>query len=141
VEQSGATVHYEQQPFTICSNVCLTGEMPGDLINEQSLILDTPQGLVIVTGCAHQGITNILNKAKQIMARDIYMVLGGFHLFNKTEAQIQPIIAEFQRQGVRKCGASHCTGDLAISLFQQAYGTNYQPMGTGRIIEIPARDQ
>ena len=41
VEQSGATVRYEQQPAGICTNVWLTGEMPGQLRNEQSLILDT----------------------------------------------------------------------------------------------------
>ena len=138
VEQSGATVHYEREPAVICPNVRLTGEMPGQLANEQSLILDTAQGLVIITGCAHQGITNILVKAKAIINKDIYLVLGGFHLLDLTEAQIREIISQFQRLGVKKCGASHCTGDLAISLFREAYGPDYEPMGTGRIIEIQA---
>jgi 7,8-dihydropterin-6-yl-methyl-4-(beta-D-ribofuranosyl)aminobenzene 5'-phosphate synthase len=139
VEQSGATVYYEREPAVICPNVCLTGEMPGQLANEQSIILDTTQGLVIITGCAHQGITNILAKAKTIINKDIYLVLGGFHLLDLTEAQIREIISQFQRLGVKKCGASHCTGDLAISLFREAYGQDYEPMGTGRIIEIQAR--
>ena len=136
VEQSAATVRYEQEPAVICTNVCLTGEMPGQLANEQSLILDTAQGLVIITGCAHPGITNILVKAKAIINKNIYLVLGGFHLLDMTEAQIREIISQFQRLGVEKCGASHCTGDLAISLFQEVYGEDYEPMGTGRIIEI-----
>jgi 7,8-dihydropterin-6-yl-methyl-4-(beta-D-ribofuranosyl)aminobenzene 5'-phosphate synthase len=137
VEQSGATVRYEPQPAGICTNVWLTGEMPGQLRNEQSLILDTAQGLVIITGCAHQGITNILTRAKAIIDKDIYLVLGGFHLLDITsEAPIRAIISEFQRQGVRKCGASHCTGDLAISLFREAYGQDYESLGTGRIIQI-----
>ena len=138
VEQSGATVRCEQSPAIICSNVWLTGEMPGQLRNEQSLILDTAQGLVIVTGCAHQGITNILVRAKEIMNKDIYLVLGGFHLLSMTEAQIREIIGEFRRQGVRKCGASHCTGDLAINLFREAYGQDYESLGTGKVIEIRA---
>ena len=93
---------------------------------------------MIVTGCAHQGITNILVRAKEIMNKDIYLVLGGFHLLSMTEAQIREIIGEFQRQGVRKCGASHCTGDLAIRLFQETYGQDYEPMGPGRIVQIQA---
>ena len=115
--------------------------MPGQLRNEQSLILDSAPGLVIITGCAHQGITNILARAKQIMDKDIYLVLGGFHLLNMSEARIRTIIGEFQRLGVKKCGASHCTGDPAIGLFQEAYGQDYEPLGTGRIIEIQAAAQ
>jgi 7,8-dihydropterin-6-yl-methyl-4-(beta-D-ribofuranosyl)aminobenzene 5'-phosphate synthase len=135
VESLKAKAQTVDKPVEICRNVYLTGEM-GDQIKEQSLIIDSPAGLVIVTGCSHQGIVNILKRAKQIVDKPIHLVFGGFHLMNKSDAQVQDIIAQFKDLKVEKCGATHCTGDRAIALFKQAFGQNYVPMGTGKIIEI-----
>ena len=76
----------------------------GDAIKEQSLIIDTPKGLIIVTGCSHQGIVNILKRAKDVLDRPIHLVFGGFHLGNKSEAEVQEIIANFKELKVEKCG-------------------------------------
>ena len=123
-------------PLEICRNVYLTGEM-GDEIKEQSLIIDTAKGLVIVMGCSHQGIVNILKRAQEIRDKPIYLVFGGFHLGNKTDAEMQEILAGFRELKVEKCGATHCTGDAQIAIFKKAFGENYVPMGTGRVIEVP----
>jgi 7,8-dihydropterin-6-yl-methyl-4-(beta-D-ribofuranosyl)aminobenzene 5'-phosphate synthase len=135
VEGAGAKVIAVDQPQEICKDVYLTGEM-GDQIKEQSLILDTSKGLVIVTGCSHQGIVNILKKAKQILNKDIYLVFGGFHLMRHSDQQVKEIIQEFNNLGVKRCGATHCTGDKAIAMFKKAFGENYVPMGVGKVIEI-----
>jgi 7,8-dihydropterin-6-yl-methyl-4-(beta-D-ribofuranosyl)aminobenzene 5'-phosphate synthase len=108
----------------------------GDQIKEQSLILNMSQGLVIVTGCSHQGIVNILKKAKEMFDREILLVFGGFHLMQHSDDQINDIIQSFREIGVQKCGATHCTGDRQITLFQEAYDDDYVPIGTGRIIRI-----
>jgi 7,8-dihydropterin-6-yl-methyl-4-(beta-D-ribofuranosyl)aminobenzene 5'-phosphate synthase len=133
VEGVGAKVVAVDEPQKICENVHLTGEM-GDQIKEQSLILDTSKGLVIVTGCSHQGIVNILKIAKQILNKDIYLVFGGFHLMRHSEEQVKEIIQEFKNLGVKQCGATHCTGDDAIALFKEAFGENYVQMGVGKVI-------
>jgi 7,8-dihydropterin-6-yl-methyl-4-(beta-D-ribofuranosyl)aminobenzene 5'-phosphate synthase len=135
VEGAGARVVPVKEPRKLCKNVFLTGEM-GDEIKEQSLILDTPKGLVIVTGCAHQGIVNILKKAKEILHKNIFLVFGGFHLIRHSPAQVEEIIREFKKLGVEKCGATHCTGDKAIRIFREAYGKNYVRIGTGRVLQI-----
>jgi 7,8-dihydropterin-6-yl-methyl-4-(beta-D-ribofuranosyl)aminobenzene 5'-phosphate synthase len=101
------------------------------------LIIDTAKGLIIVTGCSHQGIVNILKRAKEILDKPIYLVFGGFHLGRKTDAEMQEIIAAFQSMKVEKCGATHCTGDAQIAMFKKAFGENFVPMGTGRVIEVP----
>jgi len=124
------------KPVEICKNAHLSGEM-GDEIKEQSLVVDSPQGLIIVTGCSHQGIVKILRRAKEILDKPIYLVFGGFHLRNKPDAEMQEIIAAFKELKVEKCGATHCTGDGPIAMFKKAFGENYVPMGTGRIIEVP----
>ena len=124
------------KPVEICQDVYLTGEM-GDEIKEQSLIIDTAKGLITVTGCSHQGILNILKRAKEILDKPIYLVFGGFHLGNKSDAEMQEILAGFRKLKVEKCGATHCTGDAQIAMFKKAFGENYVPMGTGRAIEVP----
>ena len=123
------------EPVKICRHVYLTGEM-GELIKEQSLIINTSRGLVIVTGCSHQGIVNILKRAKDLFDKQIYLVFGGFHLLDKSDKELKKIIRNFKEMGVLKVGATHCTGDRAIELFKEAFQENYVPMGTGRILEI-----
>ena len=135
VEGKGAKVKIADKPQEICKNVHLTGKMGTEII-EHSLILDTPKGLVIVAGCSHQGIVNILKKAKEILDKEIYLVFGGFHLMRHSDEQVKEIIQEFKNLGVKKCGATHCTGDRAIALFKEAFGENYVPMGVGKVIEI-----
>jgi 7,8-dihydropterin-6-yl-methyl-4-(beta-D-ribofuranosyl)aminobenzene 5'-phosphate synthase len=115
----------------ICKGVISTGDM-GTNIHEQSLILNTSIGNVIITGCSHQGIINILKKTKEINDKNIYMVFGGFHLLRDSETVVAEIIKGFKEIGVQKCGATHCTGDSQINQFKKAFGENYVEMGTGR---------
>jgi 7,8-dihydropterin-6-yl-methyl-4-(beta-D-ribofuranosyl)aminobenzene 5'-phosphate synthase len=135
VEAKNAEVVSVDEPAEVCPNVYSTGEM-GVEIKEQSLIINTSEGLVIVTGCSHQGIVEILRRAKELFDRPIHLVFGGFHLGAKSDSELQDIIRHFKEMGVERCGATHCTGDRAIELFKEAYGDNYVPMGTGRILEI-----
>lgn len=135
VAKAGAVTRTVDNPVEICRNVFLTGEMGGP-IKEMSLFLDTPGGLVVVTGCSHPGIVDILKRAKEIRNRPIRLVFGGFHLGNMPDAEVQTIIAAFKELGVERCGATHCTGDRPIALFQAAFGVGYQPVGTGRVIEV-----
>ena len=62
------------------------------------------------------------------------MVFGGFHLIEHSSKQVDKIIEQFRALGVKKCGATHCTGDKAIEQFKTAYGVDYVKMGTGKII-------
>jgi 7,8-dihydropterin-6-yl-methyl-4-(beta-D-ribofuranosyl)aminobenzene 5'-phosphate synthase len=136
-ENTGAQVLMSRGPREICRNVFLEEEMAtGAWVKEQSLILNTAQGLVIMTGCAHQGIIKVLKKAKEMFDRNIYLVFGGFHLLDKSADEIRTIITQFKELGVQNCGATHCTGPRAIKMFQEAYGDHFFPMGTGRVILI-----
>lgn len=136
VETKKAEVVSVDEPLEICPNVFTTGEM-GVEIKEQSLIINTSKGLVIVTGCSHQGIVEILRRAKELFDRPIHLVFGGFHLGQESGAEIEEIIRQFKEIGVERCGATHCTGETgAFEMFKEAYGENYVPMGAGRILEI-----
>ena len=137
VTQAGATSVPVTEPVEIIDDVYLTGEMGGD-IKEQSLILRTGDGLVVITGCSHPGIVEILERTKQILDEEIFMVFGGFHLLRHSEDEMVKIIEGFKRIGVEKCGAMHCTGDRQIAAFQDAYGENFVAMGAGRVLTFTA---
>jgi len=136
VTNAGARLERVGAPLQICPGVWSTGDM-GTAIHEQSLILDTPPGLVVITGCSHPGVVDIVKRAREILKRNVYMVFGGFHLMQHSPQQLQDIVAEFRQLGVRKCGATHCTGDKAIAAFREAYGDDFLAMGVGRVVTIP----
>ena len=135
VELAGAKPVPVNQAVAICNHVYLTGQM-GGMIKEQSLIVNTPAGLVIVTGCSHPGIVSIVKKAKALLNRDVYLVFGGFHLIQHSEEQVDAIIQAFRDLGVQKCGATHCTGERAIQQFKDAYGDDYVEIGAGRVLRF-----
>lgn len=132
----GAVVVIPDGPLQICGHAHLTGPL-GTAIVEQALVLDTPRGLVVITGCAHPGIVPIVRKAKEMLGKEVYFVLGGFHLVNMPDAEVREIIGQFKALGVQKAGPSHCTGPTAIKLFREAYGRDFIPVGIGTI-HLPA---
>jgi 7,8-dihydropterin-6-yl-methyl-4-(beta-D-ribofuranosyl)aminobenzene 5'-phosphate synthase len=124
------------QAAEISDGAYTTGEM-GSGIVEQALVLSTSRGLVIVTGCAHPGVVEMVRRAKEIGEDEPYLVLGGFHLSGVSEERIKEIITEFQRLGVQKVAPCHCTGDKAIALFREAYGEDFIQNGVGQMMRIP----
>jgi 7,8-dihydropterin-6-yl-methyl-4-(beta-D-ribofuranosyl)aminobenzene 5'-phosphate synthase len=99
--------------------------------SEQSIIMDTQEGLIIIAGCAHSGIARIVQRAKSLFDKEILLLLGGFHLFNKTESELHQIITDIQKAGTRYVAPSHCTGADAKALFAQKFGDYYIDGGAG----------
>jgi 7,8-dihydropterin-6-yl-methyl-4-(beta-D-ribofuranosyl)aminobenzene 5'-phosphate synthase len=129
-----------REPREIGDGVYTTGEL-GTGIIEQSLMVRTDQGLVVVTGCAHPGIVEILRKAKALSGDRVYLVLGGFHLGGKSRREMEGILSEFRRLGVRKVAPCHCTGEQAIEMLRQEYGEDYLQAGAGRVIRVLPTDE
>ena len=96
----------------------------------------TEKGLVVVTGCAHPGIENIVARVGESFDKDITLVFGGFHLLKHTSTEILRIIQKFREIGIEKVGSCHCSGDEAQKLFAQDYGKNYITIGVGKVITI-----
>lgn len=132
----GASVKEVGSPVKLLEGVHSSGEM-GDWIKEQALILETINGLVVVTGCAHPGIVNVVKQATALFRQNVYLALGGFHLMGMGKMQITEIIRQLKGLGVTKVAPSHCTGDQAISLFKAAWGENFLEGGAGAIIKLP----
>jgi 7,8-dihydropterin-6-yl-methyl-4-(beta-D-ribofuranosyl)aminobenzene 5'-phosphate synthase len=108
----------------------------GFLLYEQALILNTAQGMVIITGCAHPGIITIIKKAQERLPGKVYFVMGGFHLLFDPAPQSAKVVQEFQTLGVQKVAPCHCSGDQTIRQFQAAYGDHFCKVGTGTVVTV-----
>ncbi|MBN2620284.1 MBL fold metallo-hydrolase [candidate division WOR-3 bacterium] len=135
VINAGATLIESDTLQELCSLVYTTGRL-GSAIPEQALVIDTQKGLVVITGCAHPGILDMVRFVKDKFNKDIYMVFGGFHLMDKSDKQVRAIIAEFQALGVQKAGPCHCSGDQCIELFKEAYKEDFIDIGVGTVITL-----
>jgi len=136
VESLDSKVILIKDPSEVCEDIYLSGELNARMINEQSMAINTEKGLVVIAGCSHPGITKIVKKFKDTLNKNIYMVLGGFHLMNHSDQEVKEIIDQLKELGVEKCGASHCTGSHQIQLIKEAFGTDFITLGTGREIII-----
>ncbi len=135
VNKVGAKLVEVHKPVKICENAYSTGEL-GTFIKEESLIIKTSKGLVIITGCAHPGVINIVGRAKEMLKIDVYLVLGGFHLCWLNAWQIKGIVNGVKEEGVLKVGPCHCSGDLARKQFKKVYGKDFILVGCGKRIKI-----
>ena len=129
-----------KEPHEIFENVWSTGEL-GTSIKEQSLVIGTSKGLIVITGCAHPGIVNIAKFVKNHFKEDIYLLMGGFHLGSYSEGKIKEIIRELKALEVIKIAPSHCTGERAIELFEEAWEEDFIDLGCGAKIKISLEDK
>jgi len=132
-DKAGVRIIDVSGPMEICAGVFSTGTMGTD-IEEQALILKTDSGGIVITGCAHPGVVEMTQKAKEIIGDDILLVMGGFHLHNHSDSAIKSIIKEFHEMGVKYAAPCHCSGENARKLFKKDYQDNFIDIGAGKII-------
>jgi 7,8-dihydropterin-6-yl-methyl-4-(beta-D-ribofuranosyl)aminobenzene 5'-phosphate synthase len=124
-----------EEPLEILPGVYTTGEVGSGII-EQALVVETGEGLVVVTGCAHPGVVEMVRRAREVVEGEVALVMGGFHLGGADGRQIEGIIADFRRLGVQRVAPCHCTGDWARQMFADAFGTDFMPAGVGWVIAV-----
>ncbi|HUT88230.1 MAG TPA: MBL fold metallo-hydrolase [Thermoguttaceae bacterium] len=130
VRESGAEVVETEGPCKICDGAWTTGVLKEPLA-EQGLCLETPEGPVVVTGCAHPGIARMAEAARRHAKKPVFAVLGGFHMSRAPDDQIDAAIRGLQEGGVRRAGPSHCSGDKTRKAMQEAFGERYVRSGLG----------
>lgn len=137
VKSYGAAYQDVKGATQIEGGIYSTGELSASFgIEEQALVIKTEKGLVVLTGCAHPGVVNMVRKAKEMFDEEIYLVMGGFHLGGAGDSRLLDTIGDFQELGVQKAAPCHCSGDRCRELFQQEYRENYIENGVGKVIEI-----
>lgn len=121
------------------------GLVPDDFAHEQSLLFETPEGLVVLNSCCHGGADNIVSEVKAAFPGiEIAAIIGGFHLMGtrgaKTLGERPDEVEELGRRllelGVNHTYTCHCTGDPAYKLLSRVMGEKVSYLRTGTVIEI-----
>jgi 7,8-dihydropterin-6-yl-methyl-4-(beta-D-ribofuranosyl)aminobenzene 5'-phosphate synthase len=158
VTSRGARFQWQKGFTEIAPNLYVTGEVPrktafetGDpkfvvrqegnwvadnFLDDYSLVLKTPKGLVVLLGCAHAGLINILEHAIEQTGIDrIHAILGGTHLGFSPQAQLDGTVRELKRFQVDHLAVSHCTGLSPIARLASDFGTAFRFAPVGFVLE------
>jgi 7,8-dihydropterin-6-yl-methyl-4-(beta-D-ribofuranosyl)aminobenzene 5'-phosphate synthase len=104
--------------------------------DDQSLILDTEKGLILILGCAHSGLINIIHHVIHKTGREkFYAVLGGTHLDFLGPKQLEETIEVLKKMDIERIGASHCTGMRAALRLSQEFGERFFYGHVGNTLE------
>lgn len=158
LEEAGAIFDLSTEFRSIEPGMFLTGEVPrltsfepGDrgifldraglladsVPDDQSLVLESDRGLVILLGCCHAGLVNTLEQVKRCMGRDdVHAVIGGMHLGFCGKEQVDGAMAALKRSGLRRLAASHCTGFAASARMFRDLAAQFQPAHVGYTLEV-----
>jgi len=110
---------------------------PDTFLDDQSLILDTDKGLVLILGCAHSGMINIINHVINKMGKEkFHTILGGTHLDFLTPEQLEESIKSLKKMEIEKIGVSHCTGMRAAFRLHQEFGDRFFYGCVGSVLEV-----
>lgn len=150
----GADIQHATQPQELIPSVWLSGEIPmnsdfegiapqlkvrmdGDLIpdavtDEQSIFIDTPEGVIVIMGCGHPGMINITHHAMKLTGKThIRAIIGGTHLMFQDEAQVHSAIEALRGMDVDMIGTSHCTGAKANAQIGAAFPNKFRVCNVG----------
>jgi len=117
--------------------VALVSSTPGTReLHELSLVLDTPDGPVLIVGCSHPGIERILG-ALPAGEQPVRLLIGGLHLVTMPDSVLNPLVARLHHQWhVARVAPGHCTGEPAFAALRREYGEGYIYAGLGRRLVI-----
>ena len=140
-EKSGGTFIVHDHPEQLYPGIWLTGPVPrkypehnwsgsaqintregwveDNLPEDMALIINTADGLVVVTGCGHAGIVNICTYAQaQIRQARFRAIIGGIHLFNASKDTVRWTGEKLYGFGVDNFIGAHCTGIETVYAFR-----------------------
>jgi len=145
LEQQGFNFHLNHSWTELAPGIILTGEIPrlekpegadpklslktdqgtqeDPLKDDQAIIINAPQGVIVVLGCAHSGLFNTLQYALELTGKKlIYAVLGGTHLLRLSLSRLSSIAEGLHKIGLQKLAPCHCTGRAAQYALYQTFG-------------------
>jgi 7,8-dihydropterin-6-yl-methyl-4-(beta-D-ribofuranosyl)aminobenzene 5'-phosphate synthase len=154
---AGGTIIEYQEPHELFPGVWLTGPVPrkypeknwsagrklrladGSLVEDnlpedQSLVVVTDKGLVVISGCGHAGIINTLEYTRaRISPAPVYAAIGGFHLFNANEDTLAWTASKLREFGLQNLLGAHCTGIEAVYRLRQLIGLERRTAAVGAV--------
>ncbi|MBQ0079570.1 MAG: MBL fold metallo-hydrolase [Eubacterium sp.] len=105
--------------------------------HEQSLVFETPKGLVVLNSCSHGGLENIVKDIECYMpGKKIYMTIGGLHLSQMRAKNVRKVGKTIRDLNIEHVITGHCTGDKSFNILKEQLGDKAEQMYSGMIIEV-----
>jgi 7,8-dihydropterin-6-yl-methyl-4-(beta-D-ribofuranosyl)aminobenzene 5'-phosphate synthase len=129
------TRKYPEKNWSALGKVLTPTSLAEDMIPEDlSLILNTTRGLVVITGCGHAGIVNILTQtANKFEGQPVFGIVGGLHLFRQTDSQLDWTADKLKSFRVENILGAHCTGIKAVYHLRQRMGVGRRALLVGSV--------
>lgn len=113
------------------------GPVPDPIAEDASLLLETASGYVLLLGCAHGGVLNILDHVRDRFGiTHLRAVLGGTHMMFLPPDRVQGVIDAFEAFEVALVGVSHCTGSEAAMRLAQHFGGRFRQAAAGSVFQF-----
>jgi 7,8-dihydropterin-6-yl-methyl-4-(beta-D-ribofuranosyl)aminobenzene 5'-phosphate synthase len=140
-QHPGANLFAVSKPTRVLPDAWLVGPMQlnaeDESVVEQALVLDQPDGLVVIVGCSFPGVASVVQQVKEVFGfRRIKLVAGGFHLQATPKKEIREISLSLQQKGVKGLALGPCTGEAALKIFRQEWGDRVISLESGKTIEF-----
>ena len=155
-EAGGAVFVEHAAPAQLAPGVWLTGPVPrihpernwpagvkvrtpkgleeDSIPEDTSLVFDTPNGLVVLSGCGHAGIINTIEYAREVVRKaPIHAAIGGFHLFNASDEQLAWTAGKLREAGLGHLLGAHCTGIEAVFRIRELAGLSRRTAVVGAV--------
>jgi len=123
-------------PKWITPELVFLGEIPREerepcsCVDDSALVYKAKDGLVIMVGCSHSGLKNIVEYAKKITGETkILNIIGGFHLFGKQEDEVKALISYLKKQDIKTLSPCHCVDFKAKLLLAQQFSIEEVTVG------------
>jgi 7,8-dihydropterin-6-yl-methyl-4-(beta-D-ribofuranosyl)aminobenzene 5'-phosphate synthase len=116
----------------------INGKTTQDIfLDDQSLLLESKKGFILILGCAHSGMINIIHHVVNKMGKGkFHAILGGTHLDFLTPEQLEESIRSLKKMEIEKIGVSHCTGMRAAFRLHQEFGDRFFYGCVGSVLEV-----
>lgn len=161
LESLGGSFRFSREPVWLSEDIAACGEepmttdfeavaenlflkegenfLPDPLADDQSVFIRTEAGLLVILGCAHRGMINIIRHGQKLMdTAHIFMVIGGTHLGPASGEQLEKTMEEIQRLDIEWIGVSHCTGLPAAAKLSTVFREKFFFNNVGTTIQFPS---
>lgn len=158
LERLGARLHLSREPVWLGPDLLITGEIPrrfgfervgegflverqsglmkDELLDDQALVLLGREGFLALTGCAHAGICNILERGAELCGQPVFGAAGGLHLLNAPKERLLGTLAYFREKRPRLLACCHCTGFPETLELACAFPGVFRSLNAGECIEF-----
>ncbi len=133
---AGAELVETSDGTEVCPGISTTPVLQGRR-PEQGVRVSRGRSHLLITGCAHPGIAEVVESAGGPRTGSVDVCVGGFHLKDTDRAGIQRTISSLQRLGIRRIAPCHCSGEQARDMMREVFGSGYIEAHVGRRIAIP----